>query len=354
MTLRYVTTDGAKWGSGLGRRLTAAEFDEDIWTLDERIVTLEGATAVGITGFGVTGTMFTVEMSDGSTFGPYELPQAQLTARDEWAPSVSYSVNDTFFINSSAYIVQYAHVSATAFNESANDGSGNYYYSKLLDAPDGKIPTGGATGYRLAKSSSNDFELYWAPPLPVSGATGYLLAKTSSTDFDADWIAPPTPIPPSGASGYVLAKASATSYDYEWIDPNAILPPSGATGYALVKASSNSYDYEWSDISGGITIPTAYTGPTGTGSVVLQAGDKHLIMLTPTGDITLSATGTVSGNFTLLITTTGTTAWNITAGSFFLLDGTFSTGTVGGAVFTISFVGDGAQAYEISRTGALG
>jgi hypothetical protein len=77
-------------------------------------------------------------------------------------------------------------------------------------------------------------------------------------------------------------------------------------------------------------------------------------MLTPTGDITLSATGTVSGNFTLLITTTGTTAWNITAGSFFLLDGTFSTGTVGGAVFTISFVGDGAQAYEISRTGALG
>lgn len=326
MAILYVSTDGAKWGSGLGRRLTVSEHDNNNWQIVERLVALEGATAVGITGFTTTGptgspgTLFTVEMSDGSSFGPYALPVAVLNSRGEYTGGASFAPNDTFYINASLYIVNYAHVSATAFNANANDGAGHYYYSKLLDMPTAALPTGGATGYNLRKVSSNDYDCDWGPPLPVSGATGYLLAKVSGADFDADWIAPPTPIPPSGATGYVLAKASSTSYDYAWQDPH---------------------------------LPSVVTGTTGIGTAAITIVDRAKYKITPTGNVTYTATGSFGGNCEIIFTTTGATAWTVTFGSGFKTTGTLSTGTVAGKVFVIAFCGDDTTYYEIARTAAM-
>lgn len=141
MAILYVGTDGAKWGSGLGRRLTVSEHDNNNWQISERLTALEGATGVGITGFGITGptgspgTLFTVQMTNGSSFGPYALPVATFNSRGAFSGGTSYAPNDTFYINAALYMVNYAHVSATGFSSSANDGAGHYYYSKLVDMP---------------------------------------------------------------------------------------------------------------------------------------------------------------------------------------------------------------------------
>jgi hypothetical protein len=184
--------------------------------------------------------------------------------------------------------------------------------------PTAALPTGGATGYNLRKLSSSDFDIGWAPPLPASGATGYLLAKKSSANFDADWIAPPTPLPPSGATGYVLAKASSASYDYAWADPH---------------------------------LPSVVTGTTGIGTATISAVDRAIYSITPTGNVTVGFTGTLLGSASLLLTTTGTTAWTVTLPG--TNQGTLSTGTVAGKKFVVSFIGDGSAVYEASRTSAM-
>jgi hypothetical protein len=386
MAILYVSTDGTKWGAGLGRRLTVSEHDNNNWQISERLTTLEGATAVGITGFGITGatgapgTLFTVEMSDGSSFGPYALPLAKFNSRGPFTGDTSYAPNDTFSINAALYMVNIAHVSAPAFNEGANDGSGNFYYSKLVDMPTASLPTGGATGYNLRKLSSNNFEVGWAPPLPVGGSTGYLLAKSSSADFVADWIEPPTPLPPSGGTGYLLAKASEVSYDYEWIAPPNSLPPSGATGYVLTKNSSDSYDVAW--IAAPISLPaggstgyalvknsstdydTSWAASAATPSMINVSASGGYIDLTPkdraiyvtslTADVTIRAFSPwIIGLFHIYIFDQTSIATTISFGSGIGSAGDLVTAGIYGRRYVLTFLGWGNSYYEVSRVGPL-
>lgn len=379
MAIVYVGTDGAKWGSGVGRRLTVSEHDNNNWQLHERILDLETATGAGITGFSVTGvTGFMVHMEDGTDFGPYALPLAVFEPRGEFLGGASYAVNDVFYINAKLYYVNIAHVAVAPFDANRNDGLGNYYYTLLIEMPTASLPTGGATGYNLRKASSTDFDYYWGPPLPVGGQTGYYLAKTSSTDFACDWIEPPTALPPSGGTGYVLWKASDASYDWEWADPlSQILPPSGVTGYFLGKNSSDTGDFDWlpalpvGGVTGAVLVknsstdldvtwssaysgsPSVVTGTTGIGTAQITFTDRAKYLVRPTGDLTLTATGTLLGNIEVILTTTGTTAWTVTLGTGFKSTGTLSTGATGDKVFVIAFCGASNTVYEISRTTAM-
>lgn len=73
MTLRYRTT--GDWGTGIGANLTAAQVDENFYTLKQQIDTVEasGVEGVGITSITVVGTQMTVYLSDGSTQGPFTI-----------------------------------------------------------------------------------------------------------------------------------------------------------------------------------------------------------------------------------------------------------------------------------------
>jgi hypothetical protein len=55
-------------------------------------------------------------------------------------------------------------------------------------------------------------------------------------------------VPTGGITGYVLAKASPADYDTEWVVQTGGVPAGGITGYALVKASNTDYDTEWSEV----------------------------------------------------------------------------------------------------------
>jgi hypothetical protein len=383
MAILYVSTDGTKWGSGLGRRLTVSEHDNNNWQISERLTALEGATGGGITGFGITGptgapgSQMLVYMDDGSTFGPYALPVATFNSRGAYLAGATYLVNDVFYINAALYLVIWPHIAPDPFNAVANDGAGHFYYSKLIDMPTAALPTGGATGYNLRKLSSNDFDCDWAAPLPGGGETGWLMVKNSSNNFDAGWIEPPVPLPPSGGTGYLLSKASELSYDYAWIEPPNALPPSGATGYVLIKNSSNSYDVAWATApvslpTGGSTghvlkknssnnfdaswgaaaaAPSVVTGTTGIGTYSFQPVDRAKYRFTPTGNLTIAPFGAFIGNYELIITSTGATAFTVTLGGAISDNGTVDTGTTPGQVTVVSIVGDNEGHWEAGRVG---
>lgn len=107
------------WGPGKGSNLTPTEVDENFDDLDERLDTLETTppTPVEISSITVTGSSMTVNMSDGSDFGPFTLPTATFDFRGDWAPLTQYFINDVFFVSDSGvYLVTTDFESATAFD----------------------------------------------------------------------------------------------------------------------------------------------------------------------------------------------------------------------------------------------
>lgn len=97
---------------------------------------------------------------------------------------------------------------------------------------------------------------------------------------------------------------------------------------------------------------TPIPGTSGAQTITMDSGVKNL---TPTGAITLNATGGTPGQLlTLIVTTSGTSSHVITFGSNFKAVGTLATGTVTAKVFTITFrCKDGTLWVETGRTAAM-
>lgn len=254
------------WGAGLGRNLTAADFDGNTWTIVQMIAGLSDGHAnqgVGISNITQSGQTLTIYLTDGTTRGPFTLPSVAMAGRGLWTPSTAYAVNDVISYGPSAYLVLVAHTSASTFNPAANDGLGHNYYSLLLTVAS-SIPTGGSTGYALVKASSADFDSLWAPigELPVGGSAGEVLIKLSGTNFDADWVA--AAVPPGGAEGQVLRHTGSGDYAFGWSDET--VPAGGTLGQVLAKSSDDDYALGW-------VTPTT---PTTT-----LAGDTDVALTSP-------------------------------------------------------------------------
>lgn len=193
MTQTYRTDDLAKWGSGKGSNLEPEEFDINFWDLIQRMIAQEARPdpSAGIDHFSISGTSLYVHMTDATVLGPYVLPYAVFNARGEWAVSTAYSVLDTFTINGGLYVTIYDHVSdATSFDPGANDGMGNDYYALMIQTPGSALPTGGAVGQVVEKSTTSDFAVTWGWKLPIDGTTRQYLIKQSNTNQDAEWDTP--------------------------------------------------------------------------------------------------------------------------------------------------------------------
>jgi hypothetical protein len=102
--ITFRTVDGARWGAaggtGTGGNLTPLQFDENMWELLTRIQALENdpPVAISVSGFTVIGSQFQVNMSDGSTRGPYDLPIATFRDTGVWINSFPYQVLDFFSV----------------------------------------------------------------------------------------------------------------------------------------------------------------------------------------------------------------------------------------------------------------
>jgi hypothetical protein len=160
-------TSGA-WGAGKGANLVAGEVDLNFYELAQRMTTVEGDlpdVAVSIAFFSISGTLFSVHLTDGSIQGPFELPVRAWTFRGEWLPATVYNVDDVVTANGSVYMVLVNHTSAATFNAGANDGAGNNYYGLLLTNPSNVLPAGGAIGEYLVKTDDVDYVVGWQAPV---------------------------------------------------------------------------------------------------------------------------------------------------------------------------------------------
>jgi type II secretory pathway component PulK len=98
--------------------------------------------------------------------------------------------------------------------------------------------------------------------------------------------------------------------------------------------------------------PATALGNTGTVSLNPALGD--VFTTAPSGDMTINASSALLGaRVSIVVTTPDTTSRTLTFGTNFKTTGTLATGTVASKVFTISFIGDGTNLNEVSRTTAM-
>jgi hypothetical protein len=186
----FRTDDLTRWGSGLGRNLTPTEVDLNFWDAIQRLVYLEaqpGASPI-ITHFSVDGTSFYVHFDNAVIMGPYELPVAMFRIREiGWVPGEFYEEMDAFNHNGILYTVLVDHTSEATFDPGANDGAGHDYYYALLAPPGNSLPTGGAAGMHLVKSTSENYAVTWAWSYPETGSASQYLRRVSSTQDDVEF-----------------------------------------------------------------------------------------------------------------------------------------------------------------------
>lgn len=166
-----------------------------------------------------------------------------------------------------------------------------------------------------------------------------------------------------------------------------IAPPLSLSSHALVskdnKVVVNAYNsslefqgstYDSKTTKFSITNPTANrtaTFPDGSGTVSLHskaaltagatvsfapASSVSCYTLTPGEAETINAVtaGAVAGRtYTLVVTTSGTSSYTLTFSTNFKVTGTLATGTVSAKVFVITFIFDGTNFNEVSRTTAM-
>lgn len=362
MTTVYRTT-GA-WGSGKGSALTKVEVDTNFYGHETRIATLEGAGPVSITTVTSSGSVATVHYSDSST-SSFTLPTAPTPFNfiGAWAPTTPYVVDDWITNNGTLYAVIFAHTSGSSFDPGANDGMGHNYYEVILSPPGNVLPTGGSTGMSLVKSSSTDFAMTWAFAIPNGGSIYQVLMKHSGTDQDFAWTtinAAHVSFSPSTASDLtstnvadaldeVGAKIGTTVAGY--------LPLAGGTLTGTLVLNGDPVNpleaatKEYADSKARFGTATDI-GSTGTVSLDPSLGD--VFTTTPAGAMTINAASApVGAHIVVVVTTSGTSSYNLTFSSNFKTTGTLASGTVSGKVFTISFIGDGTNLNEVARTTAM-
>lgn len=96
--------------------------------------------------------------------------------------------------------------------------------------------------------------------------------------------------------------------------------------------------------------------PATGGSLDARNSGSDICTWTPTANATMnnaSSSVQVGRQLQTIITTSGTTSFTLTFGTGFKSQGTLATGTVTGKVFVVSFIGDGTNFNEISRTTAM-
>jgi hypothetical protein len=123
----------------------------------------------------------------------------------------------------------------------------------------------------------------------------------------------------------------------------------------LYKVGFGSTQNSW-ELSGDLAYDTFDSGGPYTigGTLDPSSRDTEVVRVTPTFNSPFSVSSAPLGaRLTMIITTSGTTSYSVQFGSGFKSQGNLATGTVSGKVFVVSFIGDGTNMNEISRTTAM-
>jgi len=93
---------------------------------------------------------------------------------------------------------------------------------------------------------------------------------------------------------------------------------------------------------------------TPSASITLTPTASTIFTLTPDQSADIAASSVPSGQVIyLIVTTSGTSSYTLTFTTNFKTTGTLATGTVSGKVFVMTFVSNGTNFNEVSRTAAM-
>lgn len=91
-----------------------------------------------------------------------------------------------------------------------------------------------------------------------------------------------------------------------------------------------------------------------TGNQTIDASASSVQLIKPTASLTLSVSGGIAGQqLSLLVEQLNTSSVTLTFGTGFKSTGTLATGTAASRMFVLTFVSDGTNFYERSRTAAI-
>jgi len=297
MTITYCRNDpvSGRW-VGVNRLLTEFEVDFNFFQHEGRITTLESNFTLTVSIASITqpqNDQLLITMTDSTTRGPFLLPSAVFTDTGTWLPSTPYLVNDTFTINGTLYRVLFAHTSALTFSAGANDGAGHQFYAPMVSSPGSALPTGGATGQTLQKSTGADFAVTWGYKLPIGGTANQVLLKLSATNQDVNWTtlgASMVSFTPSTASGLsssnvadALEEVAVSAGTVSAAADITYTPPTGST-LISINVQSAIDELEAAQISGHSENNWS-ASPTGNVSTTEQAmglGTGGGFLFTPT------------------------------------------------------------------------
>jgi hypothetical protein len=144
-----------------GSPLTFAEEDGNFSDLDGRLATVEGARAANpIDSITISGNQLTFHYTTAAGGGSdtVTFPTAQWNGRGEWAPGVSYAINDLVTESGNLYLVKVAHTSATSFDPGEQIG-GQHVYQFIL-GPLGQTETLGLAGSSYTLQGTDNLKYY--------------------------------------------------------------------------------------------------------------------------------------------------------------------------------------------------
>ncbi len=125
-------------------------------------------------------------------------------------------------------------------------------------------------------------------------------------------------------------------------------------GYAIGAKGSETVVIDASRNISAKRVSTTVSALTAGSTVTLNCALGDVFTLTPAQAETINATNISAGQrVNLVVTTSGTTSYTLTFGTNFKSTGTLATGTTTGKVFVVSFVSDGTNLNEVSRTTAM-
>jgi hypothetical protein len=330
----------------LGGPLTAEQWDGNFDNLDARIQEIVDypPVAISITDIASDGTNLIVTLSDLSTFS-VAIPTRHYTPRT-WVAGEALAVDDVFPINGTLYAVLRAHTPVDPFDAGANDGLGHNYYFALLPNPGNSLPDAGSTGQVLQKLSGADYDKGWR----FLSAIYVAFDPSSDSSLTSDSVAEALEELEALIHSVLTGEIDALDADAIGFSPDSESGlVSSTVGGAINELASRATAF--ADLSG--TIGAGQRDAT-CGSIDLDPTLGDVFAIAPTGNATLNAlSGPVNAKITLIVTTTSVSSYNLTLGTRFKSQGVLATGTTAGKTFAISFVGDGTNLIEVSRTTAM-
>jgi hypothetical protein len=334
-------TDGA-WGAGQGSNLSAAQVDGNFYDIDIRVTAIEDNPVPPIAPISMTltGTSFSMGLSNGTTLGPIQLTMPLPNWRGNWTASTDYDAMDFFTAPDGGFgAVIKDHTSASSFDWAASGGSpASALYKKIVAASGVTIAFDELTDVGITSVGNDHFVLYdataeaWSNRSPAD-VTAVLVTFEGDSGSGGEQGLVPAPAAGDASAGKFLSASG------EWEIPvgGGGSPALGATALA------------------GLT-DVSISGPANGSLLQFQASDGkwHAATLSSVGG-TVTQVATGSGLSGGPITTTGTISLASIASLTVLANTT--GGTAAPAAVSLSLLLDaatGSSRGSILRRGAAG